>query len=63
MLEDNVAGDAGGGLELDNDSSAVHNCTFRNNRAYRGAGMHNWRTERRLQLKPRQTKQSIRAKT
>ena len=45
VLEDNVAGDAGGGLELDNDSSHVAGCTFRNNRAYRGAGLHNWRTE------------------
>jgi predicted outer membrane repeat protein len=50
VLEDNVAGDAGGGLELDNDSSAVHNCTFRNNRAHRGAGLHNWRTERRFTI-------------
>ena len=46
VLEDNVAGDAGGGLELDNDSSEVAGCTFRNNRARRGAGLHNWRTER-----------------
>lgn len=45
VMEDNVAGDAGGGLELDNDSSHVEGSTFRNNRAYRGAGLHNWRTE------------------
>jgi hypothetical protein len=45
VLEDNVAGDAGGGLELDNDSSHVSGCTFRGNQAYRGAGLHNWRTE------------------
>ena len=50
LLEDNVAGDAGGGLELDNDSSAVHNSVFRRNRAYRGAGLHNWRTERRFTI-------------
>lgn len=46
VLEDNEAGDAGGGLELDNDSSAVSGSVFRRNRAYRGAGLHNWRTER-----------------
>lgn len=44
-LEDNSTGDAGGGLELDNDSTHVEDCTFRNNTAYRGAGLHNWRTE------------------
>ena len=45
VLEGNVAGDAGGGLELDNDSSHVAGCTFVDNQAYRGAGLHNWRTE------------------
>lgn len=50
VLEDNQAGDAGGGLELDNDSSSVSNSEFRRNRAYRGAGLHNWRTERRFTI-------------
>ena len=47
---DNVAGDAGGGLELDNDSSHVEDCTFEGNRARRGAGLHNWRTETRFTI-------------
>jgi predicted outer membrane repeat protein len=46
----NVAGDAGGGLELDNDSSHVEDCVFEGNRARRGAGLHNWRTETRFTI-------------
>lgn len=45
IMEDNRTGDAGGGLELDNDSTHVESSVFRNNQAYRGAGVHNWRTE------------------
>jgi parallel beta-helix repeat protein len=45
VMERNVTGDAGGGLELDNDSTHVADSVFRDNRAYRGAGVHNWRTE------------------
>ncbi|MCB9765796.1 MAG: hypothetical protein H6739_38835 [Alphaproteobacteria bacterium] len=45
-IEGNRTGDAGGGLELDNDSTAVTDSTFLNNQAYRGGGLHNWRTER-----------------
>ncbi|MEC7945933.1 MAG: right-handed parallel beta-helix repeat-containing protein [Myxococcota bacterium] len=46
----NVTGDAGGGLELDNDSSHVEDCVFEGNRARRGAGIHNWRTEARFTI-------------
>ncbi len=45
-MEGNRTGDAGGGLELDNDSSYVADSVFINNSAHRGAGLHNWRTER-----------------
>ncbi|MBO83993.1 MAG: hypothetical protein CL927_01430, partial [Deltaproteobacteria bacterium] len=49
-MEGNSTGDAGGGLELDNDSSYVTDSVFIDNTAYRGAGLHNWRTEARFTI-------------
>ena len=49
-MEGNSTGDAGGGLELDNDSSYVTDSVFINNTAFRGAGLHNWRTEARFTI-------------
>ena len=49
-MEGNRTGDAGGGLELDNDSTHVVDSTFIDNEAYRGAGLHNWRTEARFTI-------------
>jgi len=49
-MEGNRTGDAGGGLELDNDSTHVADSIFIDNEAYRGAGLHNWRTERRFTI-------------
>ncbi len=53
-LEGNRAGDAGGGLELDNDSTHVADSVFIGNQSYRGAGLHNWRTERRFTIEDSQ---------
>jgi hypothetical protein len=39
-IEGNVAGDEGGGLDLDNDITPVEDCTFLDNQASRGAGIH-----------------------
>ncbi len=50
VMERNVTGDAGGGLELDNDSTHVADSVFRDNEAFRGAGIHNWRTEREFTI-------------
>jgi len=49
-MEGNATGDAGGGLELDNDSTHVADSVFIDNTAYRGAGLHNWRTETRFTI-------------
>jgi predicted outer membrane repeat protein len=49
-MEGNSTGDAGGGLELDNDSTHVYDNVFVDNTANRGAGLHNWRTERRFTI-------------
>jgi hypothetical protein len=43
-FDGNSAGDAGGGIELDNETSQISDCVFMNNTAFRGAGLHAWRT-------------------
>ncbi len=39
-IEGNVTGDEGGGFELDNDITPIEDCTFIDNQAGRGAGIH-----------------------
>ncbi len=39
-IEGNVTGDEGGGFELDNDITPIEECTFLDNQAGRGAGIH-----------------------
>ena len=40
LIEGNVAGDDGGGVELDNDNTSILDCTFLDNTADAGAGLH-----------------------
>jgi hypothetical protein len=50
LFQDNSAGGPGGGLALDNEWSDVTDCTFIDNYAGRGGGIHVWRNEQDITI-------------